>query len=1178
MRENRFLFGLIVIVGLSHGVRAGENPCTNGSFEALGPNGFPVDWSPVGQTVTTSRDAHTGQLSLRLLRAAGTPTRETGLNRGWRPGGRGGALITQLRGGMDFWYKALSAQDAELNIYVIPMNEEPREATGSPRAVFTVPPEHIGDGGWHRGRLKYDYTDNPKVKWVHFAARIVGTAGEMLLDDIAYVEKVGPLLQLGKITMDEDPQRPGHRATVRVVVQNIGDQPTGRVNVQLLTPEGLRALPAERRLARLAPEGRRVLRWTIEGVRSAPCAVEVAASAESTSGRGRLVLDRGLRIRSFGPAEPVAFSGRPAVVECELENTGQVILGNVVAEFRLSDGTLRQSVTAVAPGQKAVLRAEFIPEKVTDRLPLAVRAAAEGIQPLPVQRSAMAVIAPVKVPAPSGRLRAAADSQMALLENEFLRLVFFRDSVGFGPAQLQLRTDAGWQSAAWLPRLGRVVVAADTEGQERPGRKELPVRCTKEPRATVEGDSARLVFPCVVDLGDAGLLHVTVRYRLSAGSKLVAMHLKADCRRGCDLLALEGPFVYVLERRQAVFPGLEWLVDDELSSDSLDILESHPDRLRYVVHPNKITIPAVGISGGHGTVAMIWDVHQRWDGRRDRPAFVFASPDRFENQRSHTMGLFLPSVPEFVPENGRLAETPYRLKPGESLQLSAWIFADGAGRDPLAPIEQYLQLVGLPDPAPLPHGTFEGEIAFSMRAYLESLWEAEGRQWWTSKGGGMLSKQGRPPAFVADLLLGEIVARDPQLRRACRQRARQVAALLGRPARVDAMRFPGRADLAMANPRRAAALLRSRRQDGSWRFDADQPGTGPFVGKDYRDLGPHDALEVGTCARNAYVVLSYARIAGDLRIYQAMRSTLELMERFRVPRAAQVWEIPVHTPDVLAAADAVDAYLEAYRLSGDRRWLADAVTWARRGLPFVYLWDDEEKPFLLGASIPVFGATWYRGSWFGRAVQWNGLRYANALLKLAEYDQSLPWRTIAELVIRSAIHQQDLDGENVALWPDNISAVDSTKCPWMFAPRQIIGCVLKLIERDEEPATVILGTWPKRLHLTSTGRISRAQWEENKLHFDVRFPPHEEGVVLVSNISEPQTVMVDGRAVPRRDDVETVDRSAWRYDPAYAYLAIRIATAGPVRLEVAPAAFVAVRRMSSPDGGAAGKVLQQVPE
>ena len=136
----------------------------------------------------------------------------------------------------------------------------------------------------------------------------------------------------------------------------------------------------------------------------------------------------------------------------------------------------------------------------------------------------------------------------------------------------------------------------------------------------------------------------------------------------------------------------------------------------------------------------------------------------------------------------------------------------------------------------------------------------------------------------------------------------------------DAQRFRGRADLSMANPAAAASLLAGRDEDGAWRFDADQRHTtGPFVGKDYHELGPDNAVELGTCARKAYEVLNYARIAGDPTAYEAMRKTLGLMESFRVPRAAQVWEVPVHTPDVLAAADAVDAYVEAYRFSRDER-------------------------------------------------------------------------------------------------------------------------------------------------------------------------------------------------------------------------------------------------------------------
>ena len=62
------LAGALLIFACPPG--AAQNPCTNGSFEKLSPQGFPVDWEAVGRTVevTTEKDAHTGRQALRMLR------------------------------------------------------------------------------------------------------------------------------------------------------------------------------------------------------------------------------------------------------------------------------------------------------------------------------------------------------------------------------------------------------------------------------------------------------------------------------------------------------------------------------------------------------------------------------------------------------------------------------------------------------------------------------------------------------------------------------------------------------------------------------------------------------------------------------------------------------------------------------------------------------------------------------------------------------------------------------------------------------------------------------------------------------------------------------------------------------------------------------------------------------
>jgi len=665
--------------------------------------------------------------------------------------------------------------------------------------------------------------------------------------------------------------------------------------------------------------------------------------------------------------------------------------------------------------------------------------------------------------------------------------------------------------------------------------------------------------------GDGASWRAELAFSVETGRPCIHADYRIACDRDREVLRFDGPMLYVLKRDEAVFPGLEWLVDDEVSSSTLDIKAGHPHQVRYVPHPNMVTIPAIGIHGEAGTVGLLWDIHQKWDGVHDRPAVVFASPDRFNHQRSHLIGLQLPSVPQFLEFNEREAKTPYLLRAGQELAIQCELFVDGTARDALAALDEWFETYGWPEPAPLPHGSYEEEIAFSMRAYLESLWDEETKQWWfTKRGPSLLSYKTRHPLFVADLLFGAVVSPDPELHAACRARAGEMAALLGREPRMDALMFGKRADLTMADSTHVATLLGARTGDRLWRFDADFEDTAIFAGYDYHELGPDNAVEVGMCAAKTHAVLRYARIAGDWAAYEAVENVLEYMERFRVPRAAQVWEVPVHTPDVLAAADAVDAYLEAYRFTGNERWLRDAVTWARRGLPFIYFWEDPEKPYVLGGSIPVFGASWLEHSWFGRPVQWNGLRYANALLSLAEYDASYPWRHIAELIVRSAIHQQEAEGEDVALWPDSISVIDGSRSPWVFPPRQIIQSIRRLTGRDEDPRTVILGEGRSRIHISAVAAITDASRKGESVRFTLTYPTGEQGVALVSNVAGPHAVYLDGNLIAERPGVEQGPEPGWRYDPGRAFLSVRIPKDGQTHVRLDGVQFRYVERLPQP--------------
>ena len=254
---------------------------------------------------------------------------ETGLNRAYGPSTKkGGAMLDQRSGGIDFWYKAVSAQSAELCVYAIAMDADAVEKTGDMRAKFTVPPHHIGDGQWHHGRLKYDFSGNPKVRWVQFAARIVGTAGELLLDDVSYVERVGMLLRVSDIRLEEDNDRPGELCVVRAKIENAGDAEVTGLRATIQLPEGLAATPAEVQIDRLAPDRATRAVWKVQGSRRNAGRFEVKARVGDVEEQAHLDLrfrfgDPQLRPRSPGGGRRRAGSRRMCAGEHRPSDRGE---------------------------------------------------------------------------------------------------------------------------------------------------------------------------------------------------------------------------------------------------------------------------------------------------------------------------------------------------------------------------------------------------------------------------------------------------------------------------------------------------------------------------------------------------------------------------------------------------------------------------------------------------------------------------------------------------------------------------------------------------------------------------------------------------------------------------------------------------------------------------------------
>jgi hypothetical protein len=209
----------------------------------------------------------------------------------------------------------------------------------------------------------------------------------------------------------------------------------------------------------------------------------------------------------------------------------------------------------------------------------------------------------------------------------------------------------------------------------------------------------------------------------------------------------------------------------------------------------------------------------------------------------------------------------------------------------------------------------------------------------------------------------------------------------------------------------------------------------------------------GLTAQIVATQLQAASVCGDYELIAEGIKRLHGLDRFvnTVPRGAQTWEVPLHTPDILAAAYLVRAYTLGYELTGDRNLLDHARYWAWTGVPFIYLVNPADQPVGPYATIPVLGATqWVAPNWMGLPVQWCGLVYADALYGMLKHDSLGPWKKLADGITASGLQQtwpMGKDNERVGLLPDSFALRPQMRNDAAINPATLLACAQRLYNR-----------------------------------------------------------------------------------------------------------------------------------
>ena len=863
-----------------------------------------------------------------------------------------------------------------------------------------------------------------------------------------------------------------------------------------------------------------------------------------------------LEIVTAGPTAALTAAREDFDLQCTVRNNGLVPLEPIheasvaINRIKLRRGRTTQPLKRLNPGEETTFSwsiRSFSRESVARAsMALRCRLPAGEIRQTVDQNIILLPAVPRISNQTASDLRTYDQSGHIITENRHLRTLFVRGNSGFEYCLFFAEKNGRYRQVATCNAISEIRYRDSSGNPQHIKITPTIYRLAGNNR----GESIVLLSSEERD-EDGVLWSYEARFSLSEESKRVKVEYSLTADQDRELISFNGPILYAGDatfgerKTAALFPGLEFLEGDELSSSSRDV--APPNNNRLVPHPYKITIPLMAVEHKKTLVGLVWDALEPWDGERNMLSAAFASPNWHTHQKNHLMGLFVPTIPDWVEENQLAAATPYPLKADQPIAIKAQIVVDG-NASILEAISHWTDAYGVPEPLEPPRSDRE-EILLSRHGFMQTVWDED-----TGKSQHCVDwAPGNAPGFATLLWYDYLIqTRNDTIKDdSVRQRALEIVKRTIQEAGPGGLSstdlchilkwetpfYFGEVEAGLDRLKEIVKRwIEAQQEDGSWRFHplSDRAKT----------LGNEGDAVLGTCASTAQMLLKHARVTGDPESLEAGLKGLRFMENFKVPRGAQTWECPLYTPDLLAAGHAVGAYVEAYTVTRERRHLEAAEQWAKAGLPFLYHWHLSDRPGMRFGSIPVFGSTFYTHPWFGVPVQWNGLVYAYALQHLAQHtseSRSQFWSKVAEGITVSAMYQQWTEGELKGTYPDGFYGFCTEGRGPHINPEDIMVNLYALRGFDPDISTEICRVAGNRIHVSAGAKINGLNHDDaDRLRFTLHYVEHETSHCIIAGYGSrfsktessgkpgPSAIRTGSGDLPPVDSLSTTE-SGWLY-------------------------------------------------
>ena len=577
------------------------------------------------------------------------------------------------------------------------------------------------------------------------------------------------------------------------------------------------------------------------------------------------------------------------------------------------------------------------------------------------------------------------------------------------------------------------------------------------------------------------------------------------------LVVLPGAGTFGDHKQQGLLAGIEYLEDEDSSSER-DLIGAQARR--QVPDPAKFTLPLMSIAASNRWLSVSWKP------ARDLAA-LHDSPDRITRSGGHLLGLIHPGAdPEVREEASLLPYGGLQLPAGTALEAEA-VLSAGSGATVVPAVQEFVRRTGLPAlPKPIP--TAAEYFRLASRGWLDSGIRV-GNQYRHAVGNGFGTSPAPDAGFYESWLARRVS--DPALAERLRTAARENAAAIRSNAWTQGLighiPTPAPALAALQGPasvrdagERARQFLAALGAESTIAYHAPSQG---------KDLGRTHWANTANGLNAAHLSQAFdlALLSGDAGLVDECLVHLRRFSRHdgEVPRGAQTWEVPLHTPDILASAYLTRIHVIGYELTRDRMLLERARYWAWTGVPFVYLHSPVAGPVATYSTTPVLGATQFIApNWIGLPVQWCGLVYADALLRLAAHDRSANWTRLAHGIGFAGVQHvhPESDGPAMGCLPDSFDLRSQSRNPVPINPGTLLPIAAEAY--GQKPLQGLAASAKPRLWVLAAGSVERLFEEPQRVRFRVQLPADESSHVILGGVPSEAVFRWKGQPIDREPD------------------------------------------------------------